>query len=331
MAKLAQGKLLRVRKLRVDTTVVEADIDYPTDADLLEGAVRKLGGLVRRIKGRGAASKTQFRDRGRAAGRRMKQLARTLRRRTGVAMAEVDRLTGEVARIARHTLKQVQVVAGNARQALARRPGDGRLGRLVGDLAETIAATQRLLAQTDQRLAGNRVIPDRLVSLSDPDARPIRKGKPGRPTEFGYTLLLAEDERGFIADHQLQRGNPPDAPQLVPAVRRVIAVTGRPPGTVVGDRGFGTAANDQAVAALGVKRVGLQRTGTPGKARRALERTRPFRRLRNWRVGVEARISHLKRSFGLRRTRLRRLPGARSWVGLGIFAYNLQRLTVITQ
>jgi transposase, IS5 family len=331
VAKLAQGKLLRVRKLRVDTTVVEADVDYPTDADLLEGAVRKLGGLVRRIKGRGAASKTQFRDRGRAAGRRMKQLARTLGRRTGVAMAEVDRLTGEVARIARHTLKQVQVVAGNARRALARRPGDGRLGRLVGDLAETIAATQRLLAQTDQRLAGNRVIPDRLVSLSDPDARPIRKGKPGRPTEFGYTLLLAEDERGFIADHQLQRGNPPDAPQLVPAVRRVIAVTGRPPGTVVGDRGFGTAANDQAMEALGVKRVGLQRTGTPGKARRALERTRPFRRLRNWRVGVEARISHLKRSFGLRRTRLGRLGGARTWVGLGIFAYNLQRLTVITQ
>jgi transposase, IS5 family len=65
VAKLAQGKLLRGRKLRVDTTVVEADIDYPTDADLLEQAVRKLGGLVRRVKGRGAASRTRFRDRGR--------------------------------------------------------------------------------------------------------------------------------------------------------------------------------------------------------------------------------------------------------------------------
>jgi transposase, IS5 family len=329
VAKLAQGKLLRARKLRVDTTVVEADIDYPTDADLLEHAVRKLGGLVRRVKGRGAASRTRFRDRGRAAGRRMKQLARTLRRRTGVAMAEVDRLTGEVARIARRSLREVQVVAANARRALARRAGDGRLTRLVGELEETISQTQRLLAQTDQRLAGNRVIPDRLVSLSDPDARPIRKGKPRHPTQFGYTLLVAEDERGFIADHQLQQGNPPDAPQLVPAVQRVIGVTGRPPGTVVADRGFGTAANDQAMEALGVKRVGLQRNGTPGKARLALERTRWFRRLRNWRVGIEARISHLKRSFGLRRTRLRRLGGARTWVGLGIFAYNLQRMTVV--
>jgi transposase, IS5 family len=328
LGKLAAGKLLRARKLRVDTTVVEADIDYPTDADLLEHAVRKLGGLVRRVKARGAASRTRFRNRGRAAGRRMKQLARTLRRRTGVAIGEVDRLTGEVARIARHTLRQVQVVARNARRTLTRRP-DGQLDRLVGELQETIVATERLLTQTDQRLAGNRVIPDRLVSLADPDARPIRKGKPRTPTQFGYTLLLAEDERGFIADHQLQRGNPPDAPQLLPSVQRVMALTGRPPATVVGDRGFGTAANDQAMEALGVRRVGLQRTGTPGKARLAVERTRRFRRLRNWRVGIEARISHLKRGFGLRRTRLRRLGGARTWVGLGIFAYNLQRMTVV--
>jgi transposase, IS5 family len=331
VAKLAADKLLRARKLRVDTTVVEADIDYPTDADLLEHAVRKMGGLVRRVKGRGAVSRTRFRDRGRAAGRRMKQLARTLRRRTGVAMGEVDRLTGEVARIARHTLREVQVVARNARRARRHRPDDGRLGRLVGELEETIAATERLLVQTDQRLAGNRVIADRLVSLSDPDARPIRKGKPRHPTQFGYSLLLAEDERGFIADHQLQRGNPPDAPQLMPAVQRVIGVTGRPPGTVVADRGFGTAANDQAMETLGVKRVGLQRNGTPGKARQEHERTRRFRRLRNWRIGIEARISHLKRSFGLRRTRLRRLGGARTWVGLGIFAYNLQRMTVVAR
>jgi transposase, IS5 family len=175
------------------------------------------------------------------------------------------------------------------------------------------------------------VIADWLVSLADPDARRIRKGKPRTPTQIGYTLLLAEDERGFVADHRLQRGNPPDAPQLVPAVGRVIAVTGRAPGTVVADRGFGTAANDQAMEALGAKHIGLQRNGTPGTARQAFERTRAFRRLRNWRVGIEARSSHLKRGFGLRRTRLRRLGGARTWVGVGISAYNLQRITVVAR
>jgi transposase, IS5 family len=74
----------------------------------------------------------------------------------------------------------------------------------------------------------------------------------------------------------------------------------------------------------------VARKGIPGKARAAVERTRRFKRMRNWRVGIEARISHLKRSFGLRRARLRRLAGATIWVGLGIFAYNLQRMTLIT-
>jgi IS5 family transposase len=209
VAKLTGDKLLRARKLRVDTTVVEADIDYPTDADLLEQAVRKLGGLVRRIKGRGAASRTRFRDRGRAAGRRMKQLARTLRRRSGVAMAEVDRLTGEVATIARTTLREVQVVADNARRVRRRRPGDGQLARLVGELDETICATERLLAQTDQRLAGNRVIPNRLVSLADPDARPIRKGKPRHPTQFGTPCCWPRTSAGSSPTTSCSRATHP--------------------------------------------------------------------------------------------------------------------------
>jgi transposase, IS5 family len=142
-------------------------------------------------------------------------------------MAEVDRLTGEVARIAKQTVRQVRAVRRNARRARGRRPDDGRLARLVGELDETIGHTKRLLWQTDQRLAGNRVIPDRLVSLSDPHARPIRKGKPQHPTQFGYTALLVEEERGFVADYQLEQGNPPDAPQLVLAVACVAEVTGR--------------------------------------------------------------------------------------------------------
>jgi hypothetical protein len=135
-------------------------------------------------------------------------------------------------------------------------------------LQETIGHTGRLLEQTDQRLAGNRVIPDRLVSLADPDARAIRKGKPQRPTQFSYTLLVAEEERGFICDHQLQQGNPPDAPQLVPAVERVAQLTSRVAGTVVGDRGFGTPTNDRALAERGAGRAAAQghRERGPGAA-----------------------------------------------------------------
>ncbi len=189
----------------------------------------------------------------------------------------------------------------------------GRQAHLAGELAETVAGTRRLLEQTALPLAGIRTIPGRLVSLADPDARPIRKGKPQHPTQFGYTALVAEEEGGFAVDHQVHRGNPADAPQLVPSAERVTGLAGRVPGTVVADRGFGTASNDRALA------------------EQLYERSRPFRRMRNGRVGTEARISHLKRGFGFRRTRLRHLAGAQTWAGLGIFAYSLHRMTVISQ
>jgi IS5 family transposase len=173
-------------------------------------------------------------------------------------------------------------VARNARRAGARRSGDGRLGRLVGELAETIAATERLLAQTDQRLAGNRVIPDRLVSLSDLDARPIRKGSPSiRPS----SVTRCWWPKTSALCHR------PPAPAGQPA--------GRSPARRHPRQGPACAGADPSL---------------PQDAQLA-SRDR-------------ARISQLKRGFGLRRSRLRRLPGAKPWVGLGVFAYNLQRLTV---
>jgi len=328
LGKLVGERRLRARKLRADTTAVEADIAYPTDAGLLEKAVGKLSRLTRRIKARGAATRTAFRDRRRAAGRRMRVIAQTLRRRTGEARSEILRLTGEVAKVARATLRQARRVAQNASRALRHRPRDGRLRRLVGDMAETMAVTERLLTQTAMRLGGQSTIPDRVVSLADPDARPIRRGKPRAETEFGYKVFLAEDERGFIVSYAVHKGNPADVGQLLPAVDEVRDLTGRVPQEVVADRGFGSAQVEGALRERGVKRVGIPRTGRPGKARQAHERTRPFRRMHRWRAGVEARIGHLKRGFGLDRTRLRGTDGATAWTGCGIFAYNLQRMVV---
>jgi hypothetical protein len=118
-----------------------------------------------------------------------------------------------------------------------RRPPALPAGQARGDHHQCRSAA----GQTRQRLAGNRVVGDRLASLADPDARPIRKGKPAKATEFGHTVLLAEEERGFTAAHPTNKGDPPDAAQLVPAVQQVMALTGRAPGTVTGDRGFGIA------------------------------------------------------------------------------------------
>ena len=204
-------KLLRARKLRMDTTVVEADIDYPTDADLLEHAVRKLGGLVRRVQARGAATHTALPGPVRAAGRRLKQISKTLRRRTGRRMGG-DRLTAEVA--------MMPAGAHASGAGGAQRPprlGSGEDGWLRGWWLGWTRRSRRAIGccADRQRLAGNRVIGDRLIRWRT--RTPGRSARAsGKATEFGYTVLLAEDERGFIATHQTNKGNPGDAAQLVP-------------------------------------------------------------------------------------------------------------------
>jgi transposase, IS5 family len=329
LTKLVDTKVLRGRKLRVDTTVLQADIDHPTDADLLEKAVRKIGRLARRIKARGAATRTKFRDRGRSAGKRMKMIGQTLRRRMGDARAEIDRLTGEVAGIARRTRRHAEDVLRNAARKLRERPTDGRLRHLVETLSEMINHTDRLLDQAAQRLDGNLSIPDRMVSLADPEARPIRRGKPETPTEFGYKVFIGESSEGFVVVHETYKGNPSDVGQIIPAVEKVKALIGKAPETVVGDRGFGTAKIENELLDIGVKRVGIPRQGKPGKARTEFQRTRSFERMRRWRIGIEARISHLNRGFGMKRARLRRIQGAKTWTGLSIFAYNLNRSAAV--
>lgn len=159
--------------------------------------------------------------------------------------------------------------------------------------------------------------------LHDPDARPIRKGRIGRPVEFGYKAQVADNTQGVVVDHAVMLGNPPDAPLLVPAIERVIQQTGRVPGAVTADRGYGEAAVEREVAELGVARIAIPRKGRAGPARQAVERGRGFRRLVKWRTGCEGRISQLKHRFGWARTLLDGLQGAQIWCGLGVLAHNL--------
>jgi len=153
-------------------------------------------------------------------------------------------------------------------------------------------------------------------------ARSARAASAGRPG-FGYKAQVADNPDGIVVDHTVLLGNPPDAPLLVPAIRRVIARTGKPPGAVTADRGYGEAGVERDVAALGVARVAIPRKGRAGPARQAVQRGRGFRRLVKWRTGCEGRISQLKHRFGWARTLLDGLQGAQLWCGLGVLAHNL--------
>jgi IS5 family transposase len=354
LAKATEAKVLRTTKLRADTTVVPANVSYPTDSGLLAKAIRRIAATEKRIQAAGGATRTRVRDRSRAAGRRAHAIGAKLRSRSAAgrdeALAAVRRVTGDLADLAETAADEAERLLANAKRALRRArakaaaakadgvPNDaaagrrrGRLARAVNDLNELLGATRQIAAQTRQRLAGQT--PDgstRRVSLHDPDARPIAKGRLGKPVEFGAKAQLVEGDDGIIVDHNLEAGNPADAPQLAPAVARVAKRAGRPARKVTADRGYGEKRVEDDLHDLGVKDVVIPRKGKSSAARRAEEHRRAFRRTVKWRTGVEGRISTLKRGYGWDRTRIDGTEGARTWVGYGVLAHNLVKISTLT-
>ena len=264
LAKVAGAKLLRTARVRADTTVIGANVAYPTDCGLLAKAVGKLVRAARRVQAAGGAAGTVMRDRRRAAGRRVRQVVGSLRSRGKLASAErsalASRVTGELAGLAEATAAQGAAVLRNGRRAVPHALSGrvrGRLRRALTELAVTIERTATIVAQIRTRLAGQ--MPDgatRLVSLHDPDARPIRKGRIDRPVEFGYKAQVSDNDDGIVLDYAVEGGAAPDGPQLVPAIKRVTRRTGRVPGAVAADRGYGQAAVERDLHELGVRTVG---------------------------------------------------------------------------
>jgi transposase, IS5 family len=333
LVKAAAAKLLRTDRVRADTTVVEAAVAYPTDSGLLAKAIGTMARTVVRIKGAGGATRTRARDRRRSAGRRARSIAAKLRLRgkqnRDQAQAAVRRITGELAGIAEAAMREAAAVIRNASRALRGATGqrNGRLRRAINDLNTVVGRTERVVAQTRSRLAG--VMPEsasRLVSLHDVDARPIRKGRLGKPVEFGFKAQIVDNADGVILDHTVEMGNPPDAPQLAPAIERITTRTGHTPRAVTADRGYGQASVEHDLHQLGVRSVAIPRASKPSAARREFEHRRAFRDKVKWRTGSEGRINHIKRSYGWSRTELTGIHGARTWCGHGVFAHNLVKI-----
>ena len=223
----------------------------------------------------------------------------------------------------------------NGRRALPRAISGrmaGRLRRALSELAITIERTHTIVAQTRSRLAGQ--LPEsatRLVSLHDPDARPIRKGRIDKPVEFGYKAQVTDNDDGVILDYSVEYGAAPDGPQLAPAVDRIRRRAGRVPRAVTADRGYGQPAVERDLQALGVHTIAIPRQSTTSTARKAIEHGRGFRRLVKWRTGCEGRISYLTHRYGWDRTRMDGRHGAAIWCGHGVFTHNLVKIAALAR
>ncbi len=323
-----QRKVIRGLRLRVDTTVVETTIHYPTDSRLLADGVRVLTRTMKKLRTVLGAGAIHLRDRTRSVARRVFEIAQ--RSRTAAQAQTQTRLTQlyrEVVGFTRAVVRDADAIGRSIAEGTRRRTaGTARavVEKLGQQLRHTVGLVQRVLAQTRARvLKGDTHYPDKVLSLFEPHTEAIRKGKARTPTEFGKLVKLQEAEAQFITDYQVCATRVPDSDLWVPTLARHESLFGRPPRLAVADAGFASASNEWAATARGVRRVALPARGRLSPTRRAHQRQRWFRRALRWRTGCEGRISVLKRRHGLRRCRYRGLDGMERWVGLGVIANNL--------
>jgi IS5 family transposase len=315
------------RAVRIDSTVVEADIRYPADGVLALQGARVLARQGRKLAGRLRGPTVRVVDRSRQLGRLVRAISKTLARRTGQRTGEVLALNAKAGRALACSVREARALATQARAAARGRGAKAKL-RAAGQLDDLAGRCQRIVTQIQQRQRGER-INDRLVSLSDPDARPIRKGKLGKPNEFGYVVQVAEvtantrrGARGFVLPAATAPGNPGEN-RLLAQTAAELDRLGLRPREVALDGGFVPGPTAQTLA-----RLAPTRTFISGRAEPGSRRTR--KRLARYRTGCEGRISHLKRGYGLRRSRLKGDHGQRIWTGWAILAYNLDTLAIHT-
>jgi len=328
IVKIAQAKgVIAGRRMRVDTTVVETDIHHPTDSTLLGDGVRVLTRIMRKITKIAGAVGTKLRDRSRSVKFRLLEIGRVarakgpinqdkLKQRYRQLLNSTSRVVGQAKRFSEEIAKGVKRSTTVLKQLA--------LEGLRQELDEMRSRVRQVMKQTRARIfRGNTRSEGKLLSLFEPSTEVIRKGKAGKPNEFGKMVKLQEAENQIITDYEVYARRPYDSDLLVGAIETHQALLGRSPRLVAADAAFYSAKNEAAAKAKGVKRVCIPNRSTKSLERKREQRKRWFRDGQKWRTGCEGRISVVKRRHGLTRCRYKGLVGMNRWVGLGVIADNV--------
>jgi transposase, IS5 family len=317
-----ENSVVQGRKLRVDTTVVETNIHYPTDSSLLGDGARVLTRTMKRIEKKAGGLKQKIRDRMRTVKKRVVAIALATRQKGPQREERQRKQYTELLTVTRKILNQAKVVLEEVGQLPPRRRQP--LGSLTENLQTMTTRVRQVVKQTRARIVqGITNLPEKIVSVFEPHTEIIRKGKASKPTEFGKLVKIQEAENQIITDYRVFAERPSDRELLVPAVEEHQRRFGRVPRVVAADAGFYSQANEKKVQEMGVSWVAVPNRSTHSEERRKLQKRRWFRAAQKWRTGSEGRISVLKRRHGLNRCRYRGLEGMERWVGLGVVADNL--------
>lgn len=318
--KLKESKVVRGKKLRVDTTVVESAIHYPTDTGLLNDGIRVVSHCVGKLKKVVPKIGKQFVNHTRLAKKLYLRLVKVMKARTGKDANAVKSTRRQLVNLTDRVISDAKVVHT---ELAARHKQSPSVDGLAQQLGTWIAVVEKVVEQTKEVISGNRHLPRRVVSLFDIGARPIRKGKSRKDTEFGRKVLLGETDHGIISMYEVVAENPADVKLLKDGVAGHRHLFRRRLKAVAGDRGFYSKSNVDGLKSDGVRQVSIPIRGKASAESRAYQRQFWFKRLQRFRAGCEAKISLLKRKFGLRRSLMRGDAGTKIWVGQSILAHNL--------
>jgi transposase, IS5 family len=328
MVELAvEKKVVEGRRMRVDTTVVETNIHYPTDSTLLGDGMRVLTRLMKKVTSIAGAAGTKLRDRMRSVGRHVMEIARAARVKGDKGKEKLQpiyrkllAITGRVVAQAKHF--SAEIASGVKRTRGARKRA--ALQQLKSKIDTMVSRTQQVVRQSKARvLGGNEHFESKLLSVFETSTEVIRKGKASKPTEFGKMVKIQEAENQIIIDFEVYDKKPNDSDLLIPSIETHQVRLGRTPHLVAGDAGFYSAKNEAKAHEMGVRRVSVPNRSTKSPARRKHQKQRWFKKGQRWRTGCEGRISLLKRRHGLTRSRYKGPAGMTRWVGLGVIADNL--------
>jgi IS5 family transposase len=322
-----EHKVITGRRLRVDTTVVESNIHYPTDSGLLGDGVRVLTRLMKKVTAIAGQVGTKLRDRKRSVRRRLVEIGRASRSKGKAAQEKLKTVYRKLVEVTTRVVGQAKKFSAEIGHGIKRAAEVLQQAALQGlqrELDTMLARVQQVLRQTKGRVfEGNTHVEGKLVSLFEPDTEIIRKGKASKPTEFGKMVKIQEAENQIITAYEVYEQRPNDKDLLIPAVEIHQQRLDRVPELVAGDAGFYSAQGETQVQEMGVKRVSIPNHSTKSVERRRHQKQRWFRKGQKWRTGCEGRISVLKRRHGLHRCRYQGSAGMKRWVGLGVISDNL--------
>jgi transposase, IS5 family len=322
-----ENKVVQGRKMRVDTTVVETNIHFPTDSSLLEDGNRVLTRLMKKVTALAGPVGTKLRDRSRSVKLRVLDIARAARSKAaqsqeklkqsyGQLLASVGRVVGQAKRFSKEVADGVKQSADLLQQAA--------LEGLRREIDTIVPRVQQVIRQTKARIFGGDTHAEgKLFSIFEESTEIIRKGKAGKPNEFGKMVKVQEGEGQVVIDFEVYDQRPADSDVLIPAIEIHQQLTGRTPDMAAADAGFYSAKNAAPAKEIGVKRVSVPSRSTKSATLKREQKKRWFKKGQKWRTGCEGRISVLKRRHGLNRCRYKGISGMKRWVGLGVIADNV--------